>query len=428
MPTFEEEPGEGDTALTGEQWKAKGNASFIKGDWEDAAEAYTRALADDAFGPRWILYSNRSAARLKMGRGAEAVIDAKAATDANVEYWKGWSRLGAALQEQKEWDLAEDAYKRGIMAIKADDPNRGKLMKSLKSLAKRRGKTGAPNIQSFAEGMKSSREKAMASDASTGASSSSHPAAATNAASAYAAAPVAGGVWAQIAFFLRVMIIANAILYVLPLGMSARCWKYVLMCCILKYVLALSYHGRPSMTPEYGVKVIRDMSSHYLFLSFILFLSRPVFLAFFPLVVPDIYILAGELSASSPGLAKTFGKALKPAAKLVYGTDAYAELAPAILQFNAFAEIGLAFLFAFEIFTPFRNVMGCVMVWQYVRTRYMLGDDMKRAWARLYGGMHQYLGGVPVVGAGLRGLARFGAWMTKLPTPGEAKKPGCTIM
>ena len=101
----------------------------------------------------------------------------------------------------------------------------------------------------------------------------------------------------------------------------------------------------------------------------------------------------------------------------MYGTDAYAELAPAILQFNAFAEIGLAFLFAFEIFTPFRNVMGCVMVWQYVRTRYMLGDDMKRAWARLYGGMHQYLGGVPVVGAGLRGLARFGAWMTKLPTP-----------
>ena len=122
------------------------------------------------------------------------------------------------------------------------------------------------------------------------------------------------------------------------------------------------------------------------------------------------------------------GKGLKPAAKLVYGTDVYAELSPAILQFNAFAEIGLAFLFAFEIFTPFRNVMGCVMVWQYVRTRYMLGDDMKRAWARLYGALHQYVGGVPVVGAALRGCARFGAWMTKLPSPGETKSPGCTVM
>jgi hypothetical protein len=441
-PSQEEEPAaEGGGALTtGEEWKAKGNASFVKGDWEDAAAAYTHALADDAFEHRWILYSNRSAARLKSGRGEEAVIDAKAATVANAQYWKGWSRLGAALQEQREWDLAEDAYKQGIMAVKADDPDRGKLMKSLKSLAKRRGKTGLPNPKSFAEGMKSSREKVAAANAASGqsfssssssssSSSASRPAAATNTASAYAAAPLAGGgVWTQVAFFVRVMIIANAVLYMLPLGMSARCWKYVLMGCILKYVLALSYHGRPSMTPEYGVKVIRDMSSHYLFLSFILFLSRPVFLAFFPLVVPDIYILAGELSGSSPGLAATFGKALKPAAKLVYGTDVYAELAPAILQFNAFAEIGLAFLFAFEIFTPFRNVMGCVMVWQYVRTRYMLGDDMKRAWARLYGALHQYLGGVPVVGAGLRGCARMGAWMTKLPTPGEAKKPGCTIM
>lgn len=412
MPTFEEEPevnGAESVTRTAEEWKAHGNACFGEKKWDDAADAYTKALKE-GFKDTWIIYSNRSAARLKAGRTIEAVADANAAVDANKEYWKGWSRLGTALGARGEWDDAEDAYKRGLMAVKSDDPHRGKLMHSLKMLAKQRGKTGKPNPKSFDEGMKAARDKARAG-------ASSYPAPTGN-----------STVWTQIAFFLRVMIIGNAVLYMLPLGMSKACWKYVLMGCIIKYVLALSYHGRPSMTAEYGVKVVRDMSSHYLFLSFILFLSRPVFLAFFPLVVPDVYILAGELSKSSPALAETFGKGLKPIAKLVYGTDVYAQLSPAILQFNAFAEIGLAFLFAFEMFTPFRNVMGCVMVWQYVRTRYMLGDDMKQAWARLYGTLHQYLGTVPVLGAGLRGCARFGAWMVKMPTPEEAKKPGCSIM
>ena len=51
---------------TAEGWKARGNDLFKAGKWDDASEAYTRAL-DLSHPERHVLYSNRSAVNLKAG-------------------------------------------------------------------------------------------------------------------------------------------------------------------------------------------------------------------------------------------------------------------------------------------------------------------------------------------------------------------------
>jgi hypothetical protein len=117
---------------------------------------------------------------------------------------------------------------------------------------------------------------------------------------------------------------------------------------------------------------------HYLFLCFILLMTgTPNSLALFPLVSPDVYLAAGEMSRTSPAISSSsLGKALRWVARTLYGTDDYSQVGRAILQFNCMAEIGLGITTLFEMLTPRRNIIGCVILWQFLRTRYMLMDDM----------------------------------------------------
>jgi len=201
---------------------------------------------------------------------------------------------------------------------------------------------------------------------------------------------------------------------------------------IIYLLFVCSYHGRPSMTAEYGVKVVHDLSMHYLFLCFILFMTgTPNALALFPLVSPDVYLVAGELMKTSPAIASSLAKPMKWIARKMYGTDDYNRVGSGILQFNCMAEIGLGITSMFEMLTPKRNVIGCVILWQFLRTRYMLMDDMKRSFTQLNQTITGYIGKIPIIGGVWKLIQKGGAWMTKMPEPGA--KPGglaskCTVM
>ncbi|XP_034946071.1 tetratricopeptide repeat protein 28 [Chelonus insularis] len=74
----------------------KSNAACQNGDYALAAKLYTEALALDPLSH--VLYSNRSAARLKMGLFALALQDAVQATELLPQWPKAYYRQGVALQ------------------------------------------------------------------------------------------------------------------------------------------------------------------------------------------------------------------------------------------------------------------------------------------------------------------------------------------
>jgi hypothetical protein len=147
-------------------------------------------------------------------------------------------------------------------------------------------------------------------------------------------------------------------------------------------------------------------------------------------VSPDVYLLAGEMYKETPNIARTLSTPMKAIAKLLYGTDDYHQLATQILAFNCMAEIGLGVIHIFEIMTPQRNIIGTVILWQFIRTRHMLMDDMKQAFARLNGAITGYIGNIPVIGGIWKVIVKFASWVSKPPDVNAASSGSsrCTVM
>ena len=374
---------------TADQWKAKGNDLVAAKKWQDACDAYTQAI-DLGHQDKHACYGNRSMTNLKMENFTAAVADANCAIDAKETWWKGYSRLGAALQKRGEWNAAEDAYKSGLLKV-SDSTGKNKLNEGLLDAQRRRPGSTVP-----AGGGRTNTLKTVQS-------------------------------------YLRWFIIMNAIVYMIPFVGGMSYFRNCLLGCVAKYCITLSYHGRPSMSAEYGVKVVGDLSMHYLFLCFIMIMiGKPNVLVLFPLVTPDIYLLAGEMSETSPALSSVLSKPLKLAAKTMYGTDDYVLLSTQILAFNCMAEIGLGVVMIFEMITPQRNVIATVILWQFLRTRYMLMDDMKTAFRKLNQSITHYVGTIPVIGGIWKMIVKFGAYMSQMPNPKDAGKKSmfssCTVM
>ena len=379
-----------ETPTTAASAKDKGNADFAAQKWQDAVDSYTTAI-ELSHPDKHVCYGNRSAANLKLDNTTSAVADANCAIDAKSTWWKAYSRLGAALQKRGEWEAACDAYKNGLEKV-TDSAGRSKLTQGLNDCqARRPGGSGS--------GTSTSKQS----------------------------------MWIKIQSYLRYFIVMNAVLHCIPFVNIGGTYKSCLMACIVKYGISLSYHGKPSRTAEYGIKVIKDLSMHYLFLTFVmLMMGRPSVLVFFPLVTPDVYLLAGEMSKETPAIARTLSKPMKWIAKMMYGTDDYTLLGRQILAFNCMAEIGLGVQLIFEIFTSQRNVIGTVIFWQFLRTRHMLMDDMKDAFRRINGSITGKIGTIPVLGSVWRLIVKGASWMSKEPEmAAEGAKssfPSCNVM
>ncbi|XP_033210502.1 tetratricopeptide repeat protein 28 [Belonocnema kinseyi] len=103
----------------------RSNAACQNGDYALAATLYTEALALDPLSH--VLFSNRSAARLKMGMFALALQDAVRATELNPEWPKAYYRQGVALQCLGRHGEALVAFSVGL----ARDPSNCQLLSGL---------------------------------------------------------------------------------------------------------------------------------------------------------------------------------------------------------------------------------------------------------------------------------------------------------
>jgi heat shock protein 1/8 len=92
--------------------KEQGNTLLTQGDFAGAIREYSSAivLAPSSH----VLYSNRSAAHLKLNEVDEALADAQKCTELSPMWAKGFGRLGAALFAKKQYAEAMDAYSKGL--------------------------------------------------------------------------------------------------------------------------------------------------------------------------------------------------------------------------------------------------------------------------------------------------------------------------
>ncbi|KAG2442422.1 hypothetical protein HXX76_002508 [Chlamydomonas incerta] len=98
--------------MSSDELKAKGNAAFSAGNFEEAAKFFTEAIAVDP--SNHVLYSNRSASYASLKQYADALDDAKKCVSLKPDWAKGYSRLGAAYHGLGEYPEAIQAYEDGL--------------------------------------------------------------------------------------------------------------------------------------------------------------------------------------------------------------------------------------------------------------------------------------------------------------------------
>lgn len=85
---------DGDSKSKAVELKNKGNQLFGSGKFVESEEAYTKAIALNPI--EEALYSNRAAARLKLGRPQDALADAEECIRIAPAFMKGYHRKALA--------------------------------------------------------------------------------------------------------------------------------------------------------------------------------------------------------------------------------------------------------------------------------------------------------------------------------------------
>ncbi|GLB36482.1 putative homodimerisation domain of SGTA [Lyophyllum shimeji] len=103
-----------------EKHKQAGNALMSSKKYDEAIEAYDKAVALDPTNP--VYYSNRAAAYSSKGDHLAAVGDAEKALSVDPNFVKAYHRLGHAQYSLGDYQAAENAFERGL---KLDPTNAG---------------------------------------------------------------------------------------------------------------------------------------------------------------------------------------------------------------------------------------------------------------------------------------------------------------
>jgi tetratricopeptide (TPR) repeat protein len=105
------------------QLKADGNSAWASGNYLSAIESFGKAIEKDTTKDSEflkVLYSNRSAAYLKLGHNKEALDDAEQCIKLDQKWSKGYARKGDALLAAKNATQAYNAYNTGLRMTPGD--------------------------------------------------------------------------------------------------------------------------------------------------------------------------------------------------------------------------------------------------------------------------------------------------------------------
>ncbi|GIL51593.1 hypothetical protein Vafri_7436 [Volvox africanus] len=130
--------------MSADDLKAKGNAAFSAGNFEDAVKYFTEAIGVDP--SNHVLYSNRSAAHASLKHYSAALSDAKKCVELKPDWAKGYSRLGAAYYGLTDFAEAAEAYEKGLELDPSNEQLKSGLSEAHAAQARPRNPFATPEV------------------------------------------------------------------------------------------------------------------------------------------------------------------------------------------------------------------------------------------------------------------------------------------
>lgn len=197
-------------------------------------------------------------------------------------------------------------------------------------------------------------------------------------------------------FLPRIFLFLNAFLYLfpflLPSGWGLASYRRALYTTALMHLYSIYFtHGMPKFKIEYLAQVMQDSHAPPLFLSLLLlsFKGKAYIFGLAPLLLTEgmqlLWLFTEVLTLAQPILGKSLSARNIRLASLYTHNPQYGAISPGPERWQAlFAtttshaitlEIGMGLFLILELFTPWRNMFGLFLFWQYLQMRYMLDNN-----------------------------------------------------
>jgi hypothetical protein len=332
-----------------------------------------------------ILYSNRSACHLKVKQNALALVDANKCIEIDDKWTKGYMRKGDALYADQKLTDAYNAYNAGLRVDGKDELLMKKSEQVMNVIA------GQSAGTSSGRGWGSSQSSSSWDSSATGAAAPVSP-------------PLPGTMGKIQSYRLgnfdvfdvpcltsflcsRYFMLINAILYLLPFGMSfsVGCYRRAVLATIVGCVLGLyGRQGMPQFNMAYAQRVITDPAVMVLFVSVLLITNRPYVLALGSLFLYELQYVSSQLfeyaRANLPAMGQQLNSMIARFAPQMAGQDLNALLTPStlnafnssLLRMAANLEVYQGLFLIFELFLPSRNFMFLFLWFQFLQMKYMI--------------------------------------------------------
>eukprot|EP00808_Paulinella_micropora_P020329 g48065.t1 len=282
--------------------------------------------------------------------------------------------------------------------------------------------SSSPSSSSTSTSFSTSSSTSSATTSSSSASSSSSSSAASSSPSSKPSSTAPASSKKLKLFFAYTELASHllGLLLVLPilLGLTSALRGFQLALVHSIFHIARSY-GRPRMTREYGALLVRDDMSHFILYALVCFADPGNFVALVPVLTRSLLFVsrAGLMILPKKLPAHLVAKIEPPLSKFVgFGRD--------IWLFNALSEVMYGSVLLLQLLFPGRrNFFGCVLMWQYLRVRYMVSPTSQLAFGFVKEHIDQYLHHERcpgVVGRSWDKFCGFLRGLASMPEPGAA--------
>lgn len=311
-----------------------------------------------------IIYSNRSACHCQLRDGSAALLDAEQCIKQDPNWARGWVRKGDAFYEMRKFVEAYNAYN---SAARLDPQDK--------------------SIQQKQERAQSAIASSSSSSASSSGRGGGWQPSSSNTSPSRSHVP-ANGLLGKVQDACSIALLSLAFLYLIPFfgnSFTFTCWRGMHTASIISRLISLqTRYGMPRFKMEYAATILPDPITGYLFLSLLLVMSRPYFLACAPLVlvelnryIPDIF---SYFQAHLPEMEHRIRPLLTQYAPQLHGQDLsflfsqqqVNRVQDQFLNYAAIIEVWQGIFLVVECILPSRNILFMYIYWNYLSMRYMM--------------------------------------------------------